>query len=924
MSILSDRRLASFCLMILCVACAEKLTDVEYLQRGQALFDEGNHSAAVIEMKNALQQNPGFGEARLLLGQTYLVLGQNADAEKELLLALESGIPDEAVLPLLAQALQRQGKNEALQALALNDVQAPENLAVVLAAKGLGSLDARETSAAQAQIAQALELDAMSPYVRVAKARLSLASFEADFAVDELQALLEEAPNYGPAWSLLGDIEMSRARLVEAEEAYTRAIDTRVDNLEDRLRRARTRVRLGKLELAEEDLDILAERMPRHPDVMFTRAQAYILQEKWNEARILLEDVLAHGQDANELEAVFYLGLANLRLGSGAQAEEYAERFFSRKPGSIEGRKLVAAIMIEKGDYERVRELLEPVLAANPEDLKTATMLARALTGLGNHSAAADLLQKVADAQPESAAARTRLGLVLYSDGQTARALEQLIGAAELKPDAPAATLAAVTVLLQEGEHDQALQLAQAFREAAPGDLTGEKLLAKVYLASGQITAANQMLANIIEKSPADRFTNFALAAQAMQEKRFDDVKRYYEAVLAGSPDDLDALLNLARLSVAANDEPGMLKYLQRAVDAHPKAAQPRLILARYYFFSGKTEKVAPLTLQLSEIQKRAPEVQEFLGMVSLAQNRYEDARFYLESLVQQQPDSSRAHYLLSRAYARLEENKRWRTELERSLELDPDNYLARKALAYAYLIEGDFERAGAELSEVEKRFPNAADLLHLRAAIARGEGNQEQATELLARAFAAAPSTPAMLSVAGQLWHSGDRAGAVALQEEWLDENPDDPYASLALGIAYTEQNSTSNAVKQFEKLLAKDEDNPDLLNALAWLLRQDETERALRYARQARELRPRDGNITDTLAVVLYYSGDIERANSTIDLALEQLPGNPALRYHKAMIDAAAGNEQRAAEMLGELLAEGTDFDEREEAMAFLDTLQ
>jgi putative PEP-CTERM system TPR-repeat lipoprotein len=383
-------------------------------------------------------------------------------------------------------------------------------------------------------------------------------------------------------------------------------------------------------------------------------------------------------------------------------------------------------------------------------------------------------------------------------------------------------------------------------------------------------------------------------------------------------------LLNLARVGAAAGDEAGMVAYLERAVDAHPVAGTPQLMLARYYFATGKSEKVIGLTLQLTEDQKREPEVQEFLGLVSLSEQRFEDARFYLEGLVKQRPDSSLAHYLLSRAYVRLGEYEQWRAELDRSLELEPDNFLARRDLAYAWLIEGDLDRASAELAEVEKRFPDRPDILHLRATIARGEGNQEQASELLEQAFDAAPSKKTMLSLFGQRWHSGDREGAITLQEKWLAENPDDPYASVALGMAYKEENRIRDAVRQFEQALARDPDNPDLLNALAWLLRRDQTDRALRYAQQASELRPRDGNITDTLAVVLFYKGDIEQAASTIDQALKQLPGAPALRYHKAMIDAAMGNEERAAKMLSELLAEDPDFDERDEAMAFLDTLQ
>jgi uncharacterized Ntn-hydrolase superfamily protein len=54
------------------------------------------------------------------------------------------------------------------------------------------------------------------------------------------------------------------------------------------------------------------------------------------------------------------------------------------------------------------------------------------------------------------------------------------------------------------------------------------------------------------------------------------------------------------------------------------------------------------------------------------------------------------------------------------------------------------------------------------------------------------------------------------------------------------------------------------DLFNALAWMLAQNQLglDAALRYARRAVKLRPRDANILDTLAEVYYRRGDYDRA--------------------------------------------------------------
>ena len=63
---------------------------------------KNDRNAAIIQLKNALQENPNLGEARLLLGRSQLQVGDVAAAEKELRKALELKVPVDQVAPALA------------------------------------------------------------------------------------------------------------------------------------------------------------------------------------------------------------------------------------------------------------------------------------------------------------------------------------------------------------------------------------------------------------------------------------------------------------------------------------------------------------------------------------------------------------------------------------------------------------------------------------------------------------------------------------------------------------------------------------------------------------------------------------------------------------------------------------------------------
>jgi predicted Zn-dependent protease len=78
------------------------------------------------------------------------------------------------------------------------------------------------------------------------------------------------------------------------------------------------------------------------------------------------------------------------------------------------------------------------------------------------------------------------------------------------------------------------------------------------------------------------------------------------------------------------------------------------------------------------------------------------------------------------------------------------------------------------------------------------------------------------------------------------------------------------------------------------------------------------------DTLAVVLLKNGQVKRAKRNIERVYRKKPNEPAVRYHRAMIDAAAGDKAAAIKALQALLGEGGDFSEKAEAQQLLDKLQ
>ena len=74
----------------------------------------------------------------------------------------------------------------------------------------------------------------------------------------------------------------------------------------------------------------------------------------------------------------------------------------------------------------------------------------------------------------------------------------------------------------------------------------------------------------------------------------------------------------------------------------------------------------------------------------------------------------------------------------------------------------------------------------------------------------------------------------------------------------------------------------------------------------------------------MILLRQGKLEQALAVNRQSIDASPGEPAYRMHRARILAARGDSDAAADVLVELLASNSEFDQREEAEILLRELR
>lgn len=901
--------------------CGDSYTTEQYIQRATEAMEKSEYAAATIELKNALRQDPNSAQARWLLGKAYLNSNDMPSATKELQQALDLGWPPDDVQPAMAQALLAQGEFEAVGALDAEGL-VPDAQASLFGLQAQAALALDDNKTAEELIDKALALKPEALEVLIAKARLLESRDDVNGALAVIEQVIAINPKVADAWSMKGDILTNQQKFKLALAAYTKAISLKRNNSSELFKRALLKMQMGDYEAARVDSRELMAKAAKHPGSNYIRGLLEYEAGNYDEA-ITAFSVTEPASKQYPL-SLFFLASANLKKGNMDLAINQAQRFHKSNPGSVQGRKLLAMVRQQQGDFAAVQQLLEPVLASYPDDIDALNLTSNALLQEGKTSEAIELLNRVAKLQPDSAEAKVRLGAGLLMGGQGDDALQPIQAALEMNPNIPMADMLLVLNYLQKKDYPAAISAAEAYQKRNPDLVAPYNLLGRVLQEAGKPDEARKAFQGALALDSADQGANSYLAQMALADDDLVAARNYYKTILAANPSSHQALIQLASLDARESKEAAMVDHLETAMAVAPAALEPRVLLARYYLAKGKPAQVPPLFTTVDAQQQQTPDVLRLMALSQLATKDASAAQFSLEQLLKVAPDSAQIRHLMAMAAAEQGNSERMLEELHRSLELDKDYFPSRLALTKIALETNDTAQFEQQIAILAKEAPDNAEVLLMQAAAAHRSGDLPTARKTAEKAFKLEPSSNALVSLAMYEELSGARAKALKRYDAWLKKNPDDIAARMAYASSLMMDHQVPQSTTQYAIVLQADPDNLTALNNQAWLLRETDTAKALGYAQRAAELAPDSAAVLDTLAMVQYISKDYDKAQRSILRALKSAPDDPSIRYHSAMIAAALKDNATARATLEKLLAANPKFPEVAKAKALLAQLK
>ncbi len=916
---IARRVLVSGVLVVFAAACGGEGSQ-DHVAKAEALLEQENFQAASIELKNALAADPNNAQARWLLGKVDLHLGNNASAANHLRRARVLGVSDASVLPLLAQALLLAGEPQAVLALEIASTLPPAMRCRLFASRGLAYLATDDLFAAERALADAAQGGNEDPYVDVARARLAAAKGNLDGAAEILDAMHKSSPEYGPGWSLLGELEQSRGNATEAEQAFSKAIALGSTNPADLLNRSLVRIALQQFEGAAADI---ADLRKQYQSPRFDYADGLLLfsRGQYQDAQPAFQKALAG--EPGYWPAVFYAGVNEYLLGNTETALNYLERVNVSFPNNLMASRVLAAIRAKEQNFSAVEQLLRPVLAADPKDLLALNLMAESLVRQDRQAEGVAYLRQVAVLEPTSAQARANLALGLLFAGDSEEGITEIEKALALEPGDDQTARLAVLALIQAKAYDAALKAAGEYRDERPDRASAYLLLGLAHLAKNEPDAASEAFHQALKLDPGNSSANSALGMIAVRTGNMEQAKEYYIDTLKTSPGDLSALVNLAMVESAQGRPDEMQRLLETAVEHNPDELRPRLLLGKRYLDNREPDKALTTLAPMRVGHPRDPALLGFLSEAEFRTGAFEAARSSLTDLAALGAVNARARLMLAEIAARLGDPAEAASHLKQVLEKEENNVQVR-ALLVSYQIAGkSFDDAADNIELLKRQTSNNTAVLILEGQLAEAKGELVSAEDVYQRIFDAQRNNINLLRLANAQWQLGKTEESLKALKDWLREHPQDSLTQLELANRYLTGGMTPEAIQAFTTLLEMAPNMVIALNNLAWLLKDSNPSEALRYAEQARALAPDAPNLMDTEALVLLSSGETSRAEAAINRALDKAPGNPTYTYHKAMILEKSGRSDEARSLLERVLGTDQEFAELDAAQELLGRL-
>ena len=876
--------------IFLVTACSKEARKASLLGEADNYFKAGNYDKAKLAYLNALRLDPQNGLAFERIGAMWQDDGAPLRAAEFLKRASEldpKNVQNRIRLARCYVATGRfaDGTKEALKVLE----QAPDNGdAIITLTEAARSKE--DIEAAEEQLQKFPKKNDVSFYLSAAN--LSFSGGDLSTAVNALQQALAADPKSSATHMAMGNLHLAQKDLKQAGEEFKKAADLAPVRSIERLKYAEFEWGVGN---AGEVTRIATDMTRSAPDYLpgwFWLAELAYKDKKYDEALSLLENV------------------------------------FGRDSEYLDGRRLQGDVLLAKGDTKKALEVLERLDQTYPDVPLIKYNLARAYLRNNNINQAKLALDQAVSLNANYDDAVLLLAQVNLSTGHGEAVIEPMTRLLRRRPDLTNAALVLV------GAYDSL----ERFDDAAV------------------------VLEEQAKLAPNDPQPLIALAMTYRQAKRNDEARQAFEKAAQLSPNNLSLVSQLVELEMLDKHFDAARQVIQRQFQKTSNLPASHFFEGRILVGEGKWDAAEAELQKTLQLDPNFAAAYDLLVQTYLATNRLPQAVSQLQGLLSKNPNNTPMLMTLARVYDRMKDYSKARDAYEKLLSTAPNFVPALNNLAYLYAEHlnnldkaydlarkarelqgqdasigdtfawilykrGDYQQALSILQESAGKAADNPEIQFHLGMTAYMMGQTDLAKVALKKAAGSAKDFPGKDESKRRLALLESGAGtspelSISQLEAMTKEQPNDIISQMRLGEAYQKQGASEKAATAFEQALKL---NPKLVAAATRLAQLyagplQNKEKALAYAKKARELAPADPQVAALVGKVAYDSGNFTWSYSLLQEAARQRANDPSILRDLAWAAYSMGKINEARDAMQKALTTGPDSPQAADAKKFL----
>lgn len=868
----------------------------------------GDVRGARVELLNALKENPGNYDARLLFARVLLKRGDGVAAQTEIERAVKAGLPRDKTHHLIAEALLLQRQPQRALDEASNASIRPQFAAYAARMRARALEGQGKLPAAKAELDRAARIAPGNSDVFLDLARYQAGTRNIADAGRSADRAIALNPNNSEAVLLKGGLVRATQGVAAALPFYDRALAIDSNSIEALLERAATLGELKRTDAAQADLKKVLGLSPGYPIALYMQAVFAARAGKLADAQALLgqtKGMLDTYAPAQSLKAELALQQGNFGV-----AFDTLNKLVAAQPDNVSARRALAGVQLQRGDPQGALATLKPLDALPNLDAGTLAMLGSAHAQSGDFTVAQGYYERAAKLAPASPQIRTQLAMTRLAQGDAKGAVAGLEQVLKTDPKALQPLTSLTYVELRAQDYAAARATATRIVAAYPNLAVGYHLRGTAALGANDAKHAEADFRVAIAKDAKFLDPQRYLAQLLIATNRAAAGEAQLRAIIANNPGDVRTMLLLADVAGRANKWPERIDWLRRAETADPKQPGTRVALVQTYVAANRPGDALTEASGLARDRPNDPAALQLLGSAQIANKQTAAAIATFQRLQTLVPGTLAPRLLVARAQSLAPGGA---ADARATLEAAITSAPAGKAdQAYIELVQ---------LEAREKRYDAALAVAErLRAATTQkvvadkliGDLNMEanrpvQALEAYRRVQSKVNNGQVAAMVAAAQVKAGQGGAALAGLQAFRSANPKDLIGGVALADAYIQQKNWRAAIGAYLGMKNTAAAGvPAVLNNLAYAYLQVGDPRAVAAGAKANQLAPGQPTIEDTYGWILVKTGhDPRRGLALLQAATKGLPRDADVHYHLGSAYKANGQNADAARELKAALA-------------------